>query len=260
MAKQRWKSKKPSQYAAVLLGQLLASTGVIAAGALAAGAPAFAAGTAGPPRVQSHAPGLRIGPDLSVLPIAGRRALAPATKSKELFGVFCNSPSDCWAVGSIRGKTVAVNQVLHWTGKKWFTVAVPNQAGIIKGADNELFAVRCTSDLNCWAIGDSQQPGSAELDQALHFNGKKWSLEDTPSPGGTTQGDINTLNDVACTSAVSCWAVGDYGMQGMSAEPEILFNQALHWDGHKWLFVKTPTRPVTPWATPTRWTASAAPR
>jgi hypothetical protein len=233
--KQSWKSSKPGRYSVVLL-----STTVIAATALASGAPALAARPAGPPRVVSHTPGLRLGPNLSILPVAGRRVLAATAKSRELFGVFCNSPSDCWAVGEIKSKTATVNQVLHWTGKKWFTVAVPNQAGLGKGALNELFAVRCTAKASCWAVGDSQKSGHAILDQLLHFNGKKWSVVSAPAPGGTAAEDINSLSDVACTSASSCWAAGDYGLVGMSLEPEVVFNQALHWNGKKWTFVKTP--------------------
>jgi hypothetical protein len=204
-----------------------------------AGSASAAKITGPPPQVRSHLPGLRIGPHLSVLPAAGRRALA-ATKSRELFGVFCNSPSDCWAVGETKSNNTTVNQVLHWTGKKWFTVAVPNQAGTGKNALNELFAVRCTAPANCWAVGDSQKSGHAILDQLLHFNGKKWFVASAPAPGGTAAKDVNGLDDVACTSASSCWAVGSYGIQEMSVSPEVLFNQTLHWDGKKWTFVKPP--------------------
>jgi hypothetical protein len=209
-----------------------------------------------------------IGPHLSVLPVASRRALA-VTKSKELFGVFCNSPSDCWAVGEIRGKNTTVNQVLHWTGKRWFGVKVPNQAGTAKGDNNELLAVRCTSAKDCWALGDSQQPGGvAQLDQALHFDGRKWTVVQTPVPGGTSGGAFNVLDDISCTSARNCWAVGDYGLTGTSMQLEVAFNQlhvnvlkalactakadcwavgaaglrpglneAMHWNGAKWSVV-----------------------
>jgi hypothetical protein len=212
---------------------------MIAASTLAAGTPAFAARTARPPAARSHVPAL-IGPHLSVLSVASRRALAVA-KSKELFGAFCNSPSDCWAVGEIRGKNTTVNQVLHWTGKRWFGVKVPNQAGTAKGDNNELLAVRCTSAKDCWAIGDSQQPGGvAQLDQALHFDGRRWTVVRTPAPGGTSGGAFNVLADISCTSARNCWAVGDYGLTGTSMQLEVAFNQVLHWDGRQWMFMKTP--------------------
>jgi hypothetical protein len=75
----------------------------------------------------------------------------------------------------------------------------------------------------------------------LHLTGGKWSVAATPSPGGTAAESINSLFDVACTSSTSCWAVGDYGIQAtMSLNPQVLFNQTLHFDGHKWTFVKPP--------------------
>src|SRR6185437_12897921 len=144
-------------------------------------------------------------------------------------------------VGETKGKKATVNQVLHWTGKKWSSVKVPNQAGTMTGALNELFAVRCVSFKDCWAVGDSQQPGSvAQLDQALHFDGKNWTLVDTPAPGGTSGGAFNTLADVTCAMPKNCWAVGSYGLVGMPMMPEVAFNQVLHWDGTKWTFMKSP--------------------
>ncbi|HET7018331.1 MAG TPA: hypothetical protein VFI65_30715 [Streptosporangiaceae bacterium] len=214
---------------------------MITAGALAAGVPAFAARTDAPPKARSHIPELRHRLDLSVLPRAGRQSLEPIPHGKELFGVFCNSASDCWAVGEIKNKDNTVNQVLHWTGKKWFSVKVPNQAGTAKGDFSELFAVRCTSAKNCWAVGDSQRSGNvAQLDQALHFDGTKWTVAATPAPGGTAGGAFNTLDDVACTSAKDCWAVGEYGLVGNGSQMEVGFNQVLHFDGRHWMFMKSP--------------------
>jgi hypothetical protein len=235
-----WKSGKSSRYAAALLG-----TSVIAATTLAGITPAapaaFAARTASPPHARSHRPGISIRPDLSLLPGPARHALAPLTTGKDLFGVFCTSADNCWAVGEIKGKKATVNQVLHWTGKRWFPVKVPNQAGTKAGALNELFAVRCVSARDCWAVGDSQRPGSvAQLDQVLHFRGTTWTLADTPAPGGTAGGAFNSLADVACTGARSCWAVGEYGLVAMPMQPEVAFNQVLHWDGTKWTFMKSP--------------------
>jgi hypothetical protein len=45
----------------------------------------------------------------------------------QLFGVFCPSAKDCWAVGEVRHGSADANQMLHWNGKKWRSVAVPNR-------------------------------------------------------------------------------------------------------------------------------------
>lgn len=219
---------------------VLLGTSALVGNALAAVTPAFAARATGLPQIRGHLPGISIRPKLSLLPGPARRALTSVPKARELFGVYCNGAKDCWAVGEIRGKNTTVNQVLHWTGKQWLQVKAPNQAGTAKGDVNELLAVRCTSARNCWAVGDSQQPGDAQLDQALHFDGKSWAVADTPAPGGTSGGAFNVLDDIACSSARNCWAVGQYGITGNGTQLEVAFNQVLHFNGRNWMFMKTP--------------------
>ena len=61
-----------------------------------------------------------------------------------LSSVRCVNSGNCWAVGTqARNGPPSANQILHWTGRKWF-----------KGASSQLNAVRCTSAANCWAVGD----------------------------------------------------------------------------------------------------------
>jgi hypothetical protein len=155
----------------------------------------------------------------------------------QLDGVFCVSPANCWAAGEIQlANGARVNQMLHWTGKAWSAVSVPNPGGTGPEAVNLLFAVRCTSAADCWAVGEYDNSASAELNEALHWNGKKWSITSVPSPGGLLNGDFSVLGDLACTSPVNCWAVGTYG----ASKPAIELNQVLHWNGHVWLQTQTP--------------------
>jgi hypothetical protein len=157
--------------------------------------------------------------------------------ASELDGVFCTSSDNCWAVGDHEISSFAqVNLVQHWTGKKWYTVTVPSPGGTKDGDFSELYAVRCTSASNCWSVGYYDK-GEVDLTQALHWNGLKWAPSGTPNPGGTnSSGDFSELYDVACTSASSCWAGGEYG-NFLSDETD---NLAVHWNGKKWSKVKTP--------------------
>ncbi len=213
-------ARKSWRHAAILLSASLGAASV-----LAGAAPAVAGSSPGLP--VTLAPGLVPG--------------AAAPGAHDLSGVFCTSASNCWSVGSFASKQAALNQVLHWTGKRWFKVAVPNPGGTAKFDESELAAVRCTSASNCWAVGDYGK-NNAKLDQVLHWTGKKWFVVPAPTPGGTLENDMNSLTDVACTSARSCWAVGSYGntMEVSHTESEVVFNQALHWDGRKWSLVATP--------------------
>jgi hypothetical protein len=160
----------------------------------------------------------------------------------DLSSVFCTSAANCWAVGHGTTALGNLNLVLHWTGSKWFTVAVPSPAGTGKGDDSQLAAVRCVSAASCWAVGDYSGSNTADFDQALHWNGQHWSLVKTPSPGGRSAGDFSGLDDVACTSGRSCWAVGDYGRDVATGktEFEVILNQVLHWNGKAWASVSVP--------------------
>ena len=61
------------------------------------------------------------------------------------------------------------------------------------------------------------------------WNGKTWTVTKWTGPKGDTIAD---LNDVSCTSAVRCIAVGDHGT-AKSGTPA-----ALGWNGSKWTLLK----------------------
>jgi hypothetical protein len=159
----------------------------------------------------------------------------PGTGS-ELSGVYCVSSSNCWAVGSYGSGGAQLNQALHWNGTKWSSVTVPDPGGTAQNDINTLFGVRCTGAKNCWAVGYYVSGG--ELNQALHWNGTKWSVVGTPDPAGTATGEFNDLLDVSCASASDCWAVGEYGV--LTASGEIILNQVLHWNGSGWSAATVP--------------------
>ncbi len=202
------------------LGVALLTMALAGGGALAGSSAAFASGRP-------------LGPLVAGIPQAPSIG-APST----LNSVFCTSSADCWSVGSFARDRATLNQALHWTGHQWFRVRTPQPGGINPDDLSQLDAVRCTSASNCWAVGDYRKVGTL-LDQILHWNGKKWTRVDAPSPGGTSDGDFNELFDVACTSATSCWATGTYGIQ-MSTTSQVAFNQILFWNGMKWALIKTP--------------------
>ena len=77
------------------------------------------------------------------------------------------------------------------------------------------------------------------LNQVLHWNGKRWSRVRTPNPAGIGAGRINELFAVRCGSASSCNAGGTDGT-GSGTSSFRQFNQVLHWNGSKWLLVRTP--------------------
>jgi len=130
------------------------------------------------------------------------------------------------------------NLVVHWNGTRWSQVSVPSPGGTSSGSKSEIFSVRCTSASNCWTVGDYVKH-NAELSDALHWNGQKWSQVSTPNPGGLVLGDVSDLDDVACSAPVNCWADGSYGTEGVGTA-EIQLNFVLHWNGKNWSQVSAP--------------------
>lgn len=154
-----------------------------------------------------------------------------------LDGVHCGSPTNCWAVGYYGNKAGAtLNEVLHWNGKKWNSVAISQPAGTAKEADqNHLNGVTCTGATNCWAVGDYANGAGALVNAAFHWDGQKWTLVPTPNGHGTAKGEENVLYGVACIAASDCLAVG-YGRTHTGQ----YVTEALQWTGTAWATQATP--------------------
>jgi hypothetical protein len=151
-----------------------------------------------------------------------------------LLDVVCPAASDCWAAGQYGNAGVSLNQLLRWNGSSWTPAKpLPQPAGTSDGALQELLSVRCTSAKNCLAVGDAGTSAGPAVfqDEALRWNGTKWSVLPVPSPNGTATGDFSELSSLACTSATYCWAAGAYGS---FASPVTSLNQMLFWDGTVW--------------------------
>ena len=166
---------------------------------------------------------------------APARGPAVAVSIRYLTGVYCTSRSNCWAAGPrLNAADAIVNQMLHWNGRTWASVKVPDPAGTKATATNFLSAVRCTTAGNCWAVG-YYSSGGGSRDQMLHWNGRAWSAVRTPAPAGTGSTSQNVLTDVTCISAGNCWATGYFGKAKSST-----LNQVLHWNGKAWSRVRVP--------------------
>ncbi len=91
-----------------------------------------------------------------------------------LAAVACSSARNCWAVGSYRSGTTALNQALHWNGTRWSRIATPDPGDAANGA-HSLNGVSCVSRADCWAVGSHISDRGIGRNAALRWNGQSWS-------------------------------------------------------------------------------------
>jgi hypothetical protein len=126
-------------------------------------------------------------------------------EAARLFDVTCASASVCFAVGQqddsddLRGHPL----ILEWFGASWEPVLPPTPGG----NEGVLTGVSCASRSRCWAVG-AQYPGVNDATLVERWDGKSWSVVDSPNAGGASS---STLVTVTCTSNGNCWAVGSTG-------------------------------------------------
>jgi len=94
-----------------------------------------------------------------------------------------------------------------------------------------LYGVAAASRSSAWAVG-TYQPGTVQRTLIERWNGRSWTTEASPSPGGTHGSFLNGVADVSSSSA---WAVGGYSN---GAEQKTLIE---HWNGRSWKQVPSPS-------------------
>ncbi|HEY3946436.1 MAG TPA: hypothetical protein VGL78_14510 [Solirubrobacteraceae bacterium] len=104
----------------------------------------------------------------------------------------------------------------------WKVQPSPNPGGAM---DSQLFGVSCASSRTCTAVGDSTKDFTVFSTLAERWTGTKWSIQHTPTPGGT-YGDLYA---VSCAGAKTCISVGDYEPSGTA-----VVALAERFNGKKW--------------------------
>ena len=152
-----------------------------------------------------------------------------------LYSVFCNSSSDCWAVGDYYTPNNSQTLIEHWDGSSWTITTSPNV-----GFSNFLSGVTCASSSQCWAVGFfGTLIGNGITEETLieGWDGNSWKVVSSPNPA-TQPDDLNDLNSVSCPSVTECWAVG-YSSTGGPQQTLIE-----HWDGNSWSLFPSPNAPA----------------
>ncbi len=154
---------------------------------------------------------------------------APAgSSSAVLNAISCVSASFCSAAGSYITGGQTETWIAHWNGGSWAEQLTPHPSG----TNSYLYGISCRSTKFCTAVGLARH-GSGIQGSALAetWNGSAWTIDTVPLPSGATSG---ALNDVSCSAASSCEAVGGYTTakvpSGLLAEK---------WNGAAWTLQTT---------------------
>ncbi len=142
------------------------------------------------------------------------------------------SPSSAWAGGWYTDGDAVFGLIEHWNGTSWKQVPSPNPGG---NDETDIFGIRAVSATDIWAVGTYLTPDNPYRTLILHWDGTAWKQVPSPSPAGTSSGDVNQLLAVTASSATSAWAVGDYGARGSVTKTLVL-----HWNGTSWRRVASP--------------------
>lgn len=139
------------------------------------------------------------------------------------------SATNIWAVGySALNDTSSRVLIEHWNGAKWSVFS-----GVNPGAAttyNRLNSVTAFSANDVWAVGNyTNEQGTPET-LVEHWNGQRWSVVASPSPG-----TVNDLYGITAVSATNIWAVGEY--QSAQNATQSLIE---HWNGSVWQVVASP--------------------
>jgi hypothetical protein len=114
---------------------------------------------------------------------------------------------------------------VHWNGHSWQRVPVPGPAHAVVGLEDVL----ALSAKDVWAVGFSEVGFNPDKTLVEHWNGTKWTIVPSPSPGKKIAG--SDLTGIVALSPKNAWATGEF-----FDKPDSL-HLILQWNGTKWTTV-----------------------
>jgi len=149
--------------------------------------------------------------------------------------ISCSSATACTAVGTnVDTAGIKVTLAERWNGKIWRRQPTPNPPeDTAPGVAPDLLGVSCPALSFCAAVG-AYSLGGAQVSIAEVWKGHVWAQEPVPFVVGSESAE---MNQVSCTSARFCEAVGSYTPFGT---PLAL---AATWNGTSWRLQYPPAPP-----------------
>jgi hypothetical protein len=165
-------------------------------------------------------------PDVNLV---GKQLHGFTVLSETLVSITALSANDIWAAGcllaqSAGGDTLTVF-IEHFDGKKWHLSGNPAGTGndVMSGTNG----ISAVSDNDVWVVAFNDANGQDGQGEAFHFDGKHWSMVQTPTVAAST------LRAVTAVASDDVWAVGDRN--------DLHNTLVEHFDGKRWSVVPSPT-------------------
>jgi len=166
------------------------------------------------------------GPDVTATYVArynGRKWTTARWKTTAYCGaaLVTTGPENGWLLGN--------SQALHFTGKHWRKVSIPNLGQVI--------AATAVSPSDIWTVGGRFNALHLSRSKVFftHYNGHAWRDVPLPAIKLPKYGYINPY-DIEAASANSIWAAA-------TVYPAASHSFLLHWNGSKWQSIPLPATP-----------------
>ena len=141
------------------------------------------------------------------------------TSISEASAVSCASATACVAGLHLSDGSTDGAGVATWDGSAWATIRLPAPSG---ASNTAILGVSCVSSTACMAVGMWTDGSNNTQPLAEHWDGSSWSILPLAVQ---TAGPNPLLNDVSCSAADACTAVG----QDANSHAVVL-----RWDGTTW--------------------------
>ena len=155
----------------------------------------------------------------------------PSSFPNRLNAISCPTSTSCFAVGEYGYRTepdLTKTLIERWNGSGWSVVPSPNapnpNAPVF--SSNRLIGISCATAANCVGVGESTRDVSEPVALIERWNGTAWSIV---AKGGSR----SALQNVSCTSASNCFALGTFD-DGTTTK--MLMER---WNGTRWTIVTT---------------------
>ncbi len=157
---------------------------------------------------------------------ASEAPLRPSAQTAQLLAVACSARSGCAAVGVSGGTALLV----YRTASSWRPVRVPVPSSAASWA--RLTAVTCPSDAACLAAGHYSSSGKQQ--GLLEFGHRAtWTATTAPLPASAASSPDVLLPAVACQTASSCVAAGQFTASSGSTYGLLLTGQGSSWSAYR---------------------------